>query len=489
MHTNHFTRLLAAVTLMGAAASAAAQAKDERPADPSAALGGEALGSKVVPAAPGPGLPPGPLTEVGNKLRDNGVSLGATLFNLNYHNPSTGIQQGQSGNYGMLFLSAGFDLGKIAGLSDTEVNVTEVWNRPAHNSDTYLFQTGSAFTPFPVVTTAWDLANLTVSHRMMDRRLKLEFGRMNLNTEFMVGNMCRGCILSAPATVLNEPGISKSVWGAKARYDLDPDSTVGLGVIEDNPDAWQKSNGSDWSRGRSIGYIAVANYTQRKGFGDTRHPHRLEGGLFYASAAYDDPLLNADGSSHVQNPTGQAMKHRGKWGGYFQGRKVYWSGQGGAFGTPENLAGYGGVVLSPGRGVRYSTEAYIGTEWSGFMPANPLAMIGTTARYIRMTSRQALFEQQVRAGFTEALNAMSGGAVPVVDEALPRNMFLFDVHGRIGVVPGVFVESYVQYLRNPNAIIPATTSRISNGYMFGINLLVDFGVLSGLSRMPGDKIF
>lgn len=496
-----FPRGCIAATIAALAFASTAQAQNDNapaappvapPSAPSALLGSEALGSRAVPVGPGAPLPAGPLTEFGNGLRDKGINLGLTLFNLNYHNPSTGITPKQSGNYGMLFMSAGLDLDKLMGLKSTQLNITEVYNRPAHNVDRYLFMTGSGFTPFPVITTATDLANLTLSHRVMDGKLRIEYGRMNLNNDFMVGNMCSGCILSAPATVLNAPGISKSSWGGTLRYELDAGRTVGLGLLQDNPGNWQTTNGWHWSRGHSEGTIAVANYTQRRGFDAPGLPYKLEAGLFHTSARYDDPLYNTDGSTQAQNRAGTPLRHRGRSGGYFQGRQVLWrgaSGGFGGFGAPENIAAYGGLVLTPGASQTYPIEAYAGTEWSGFMPSNPLALVGAGLRYIQLSERRAQFEQQARAGYTMALNMATGGAVPVVDEAVARNMFLFDVHGQIGLVPGVFVATSLQYLKNPNAMIPATLKPIRSGYMFGISLVVDFGVLSGLARMPGDKIF
>jgi porin len=305
----------------------------------------------------------------------------------------------------------------------------------------------------------------------------------------MVGNMCSGCILSAPATVLNAPGVSKASWGGIVRYDLEGGRTAGLGILQDNPTNWQNTNGWNWGHGHSDGTIAVANYTQRRSFDTAEHPYKFEAGLFHTSASYDDPLYNTDGSSQVQNPAGTPLRHRGRTGGYVQGRQVVWRGASGGFGAPENVAAYGGLVLTPGAAQTYPVEAYAGSEWSGFVPSNPLAMVGAGVRYIQLSERRAQYEQQVRAGYTTAINMATGGAVPVVNEAVARNMFLFDVHGRIGLVPGVFVESTVQYLKNPNAMIPATTNRIRSGYMFGVSLIVDFGVLSGLARMPGDKIF
>jgi porin len=252
---------------------------------------------------------------------------------------------------------------------------------------------------------------------------------------------------------------------------------------------WQHTNGWKWNHDTAIGYIAIANYTQRRTFDESRYPYMLEAGVFHSSSNYDDPLYNQDGTTQAQDSSGSPLQHSGRWGGYFQGRKVYWRGGEHGSNSLESLAGYGGLVLTPGAGETYPVEAYAGTEWSNFVPSNPLAMVGTTVRYIQLSGRRAQYEQQVRAGYTTALNAASGGAVSVVNEAVPRNMFLFDVHGRLGLLPGIFVEPSLQYLKNPNAIIPATLDRVRSGYMFNVSLVVNFGVLSGLARLPGDKIF
>jgi porin len=440
-----------------------------------------------------PPVPRGPLSDLGDDLRERGVSLGVVLFSGQFRNPSTGISPGHSANFGMVYFNVGLDLEKIAGLRGTDIHISEVLNKPSYNTGTYLFQTGSGFTPFPVINKTTDLARFTVGHRTLDNRLRLDFGRMNLNREFMVLDMCAGCLFSAPATVMNQPGVSKSSWGATARYRLDEASAVGVGVLEDNAAMWQRTTGWQWRHDTATGYIGIANYTAQRGFDRWAYPYRLETGLFHTTARYDDPLYNTDGTSHVLQPAGTLLQHAGKTGAYFQGRKVYWRpgavpGAGGR-GAPENLAAYGGAVYTAGAGESYPIEAYVGTEWSGFMQSNPAALVGSTLRYIQLGKRRALYEQQARAGYTSMLNMMSGGAIPVVDQPVSRNMFALDLHGRIGLVPGVFVESAVQYLKNPNAMIPATQERIRSGYMFSISLLADFGALSGLSRLPANMGF
>lgn len=483
-----------AMLAQGATAQTAApepqtHSESTRRTDSGAALGSEALGSKALPVAPAPGLPPGPLSEAGDRLRNSGVSLGLTFVNMYFSNPSTGITPGSSANYGALAFSAGLDLEKIAGLRGTELNITQVVNRPSAHTDTYLFETGSGFTPYPVITEATDLSNFTIRKRVLDNRLKLEFGRMNLTSEYMVANMCSGCILSTQATVLNQPGVTKSVWGATARYALDQNRTVGFAVLEDNADKWQNTSGWNWGNSSSDGYIAMLNYTQRKGFDESASPYKLEAGLYHTSARYDDPLYNTDGTSSVENSAGTPLQHKGRSGLYAQGRKVYWTREDNRPGLPENLAAYGGFAYTGGSGQEYPFEAYAGSEWSGFSASNPLAMVGFNVRYLRLSKRRALYEQQTRYGYTAALNGATGGAVAVVNEKVAQNMFLFDLHGRVGIIPGVFLDTAVQYVKNPNALIPATFERPRNGYMFSVILVADFGVLSGLARLPGDKIF
>jgi hypothetical protein len=79
--------------------------------------------------------------------------------------------------------------------------------------------------------------------------------------------------------------------------------------------------------------------------------------------------------------------------------------------------------------------------------------------------------------------------IELPDEAVPRNMFSFDLHGRVGLVPGVFLEGAMQYLKNPNASLAQfTTQRTRDGWMFNVMLVADLGMISDLSRPAGPSI-
>ncbi|WP_322046533.1 carbohydrate porin [Paraburkholderia sp. J67] len=438
-----------------------------------------------LPAGVMPSATNGPLSGVGDFLARHGIDFDPLFTNGYFANPSTGISTGKSANYGTLFLKGSVDLDKLIGIPNTQFNFDEAWNRPAHNTKSYLFQTGSAFTPFPVESESTDLVKFTLSHDLFDKRLHIEYGRMNLNDDFMIPTMCSGCVASTPAITLDEPGATKSVWGARLAWALSQDTRLGFGVIEDNASNWTTTTGWNWSMATRKGWIGVANVIHESSFAETPYPLKYELGVYHATIPYQDSLYNTDGSSQALNPTGTPLEHgNGTWGFYGQGRKVIWRSASAAGPVPENVALYGGAFVTPGPGQAYPIEAYSGAEWGGFWASNPVALVGSTIRYIRLSNERALYEQQARAAFTTTLNAETGGAVPVVNQGVPRNTFTFDVHGQVGIAPGVLLQAFAQYFLHPNTAVLAQVSTAPNrsGWLIGAFLIVDIGRLTGLSR-------
>jgi len=433
-----------------------------------------------------PALRQGPLAGFGNWLDKYGVNLGFLFTNGYFANPSTGASTGKSANYGALFMSATVDLDKLIGIPNTQINFVEAWDRPAHNTRTYLFQTGSAFTAFPVQSESNDLVKFTLSHELFDKRLHIEYGRMNLTDNFMVSTMCSGCVVSTPAITLNAPGVTKSVWGGYVSWKLTPHTKLGMSVIEDNSDNWTTTEGWDWSTRTRAGLIGVANLTHSTDFRDTRLPTKYEIGVYHKTTPYTDSLYNTDGSSQALNPSGTPLKHTGgTWGFYGQGRQVVWRDANANGPVPRNLAAYAGAFITPGSGQAYPIEAYTGIEYGGFLKNNPVALVGTTVRYIRLSGARAQYEQQARYAFTSMLNAASGGAVPVVDSSVARNTFALDVHGQFGIAPGMLVQGFAQYFVHPNtsALASVSQAQTRSGWMIGAFLVIDIGRLTGLSKL------
>lgn len=428
----------------------------------------------IAEGAGGPLAPEkGPLSDVGDSLSAVGISPRLLMTNMYVSNPSTGVVTGKQANYFTVFFGADFDLSKLSAIPNTKFHFTGAWEPPSHNTKNFTTQVGSAFVPLVPLTETNDLIKFTLSHDLLDKRLKLEYGRMNLTDDFFVPTMCSGCVVSTPAiTDLGLPGITKSVWGARLAYTLSPRSRLGLGVIEDNSALFRNSNGWDWSTKTRTGFAGVANYLYTSDFSDERYPVKAEAGVYHSTTPYSDALYNNDGTRRSLNPMGTPLKHDGgTWGVYGHGRKVVWTGQGLGGPVPENIALYGGAFVTPGSGQSYPLEAYGGMEYGGFVKDNPVALIGASVRYIQLSRRRAEFEQE--------LSTITGNG----NDRVHRNTFAFDVHGQYGLAPGVLVNGFAQYLLNPNRVfgVPAA-GRTRSGWMFGVALLVDLGRLTGLTR-------
>ncbi|MGV1822365.1 carbohydrate porin [Agrobacterium tumefaciens] len=414
----------------------------------------------------------GPLADIGKSLRDNGIDLRLDYVNIYQNAPSFGFEGGSSANYGMFIFGATGHLSP-----DLRINFTETINYPTYNVENYLFDLSNAFFPVPVVDSRTDLTRLTLEADFFDDRFQIEAGRMGPARDFMTKGFCGGlgCLNSTQAISLNIPGESLSVWGARAAYKLTPITTLGFGIIEDNPDNWQSGNGWDWQSGNSEGYIAIANLRHDETFVESTNPLKFEIGAYHRSAPYEDALYNDGWGNPTFGPAPTILTHEsGTSGIYAQARKVIWSNPSGGI-IPENLAVYGGIFHTFGEGQAYPWEAYAGLEYSGFWAENPLATIGASVRYIGLSDERAQYERNARL-------FISG-----IDEAQPKDTFMFDLHGTTGIFGNGILDVGAAYLVNPNTSVLAdfSTSRQKDGFVFYAALAFDLSGGLGLSPRRG----
>jgi porin len=422
-------------------------------------------------AIPGP-VYSGPLAKVGKTLHDNGIDLQLDFVDFYQNSPSFGFSGGSSANYGMFILGATGHL-----TPDLRVNLVETINYPSYNVDNYLFDMSNAFFPVPIVNSDTDLTRFTIEADLFNDRLTVEAGRMGLGRDFMKKGFCGGigCIDSTPAITLNIPGEALSVWGGRMAYKLDQTTTMGLGVIEDNSDNWQNGDGWNWSKGDAQGYIAVANVSHEETFMQNANPLKYEVGAYHRSTPYDDALYNSGWGNPTFGANPKIVTHDGGTSGlYGQVRKVVWSNPSGNI-IPENLALYGGLFHTLGDGQAYPWEAYAGVEYSGFWKDNPLATIGASVHYIRLSKERAEYEQNARRFF-------SG-----INQKQPQDTFMVDVHASTGFFGNGILDFGAAYVINPNTTILAdySTGREKDGVVLYAALAFDLGGSLGLSPRKG----
>lgn len=421
---------------------------------------------------PGSARPPrmGPLSGIGDILEQHGIDLGLYVANGHFTNRSTGVSPGKSVDYFELSVSANADLRKLIGVPNTKVHFTEVWQPPSNNTAKFSSQVATAFAPFPPTQRNSSLVKLTLSHDFFDDKLHVEYGRMNLTDDFMVATMCSGCFAATPLITLGVPPRDRSLLGARMSYAVSDHARLGFAAVEDNFALQSRADGWDWGSSTRKGWITIGNLTYTSDFSDSAYPLNAEVGVYHNNTPYNDALRNVDGSSQALTfPFGTPLTHEGgTWGMYAQARKLVWKAAGTDGPVPANVALYGGAYVTPGAGQAYPVEAFAGIEYGGFLKNNPVALVGSTWRYMRLSDPRAKFEQQ--------LGDASGFGSKVY-----QNTFAADVHAQYGLAPGILINASAQYFLHPNRVGPfasAGTSR--SGWLLGTFLIVDLGRISGL---------
>lgn len=474
----------AQVDATGSAQGAGAPATADKPLDPASAPGsvkGVFLPTQPetglnppsvanIGARPPPGAPPartGPLSGLGDALERHGVDLGLYLANGHFANPSVGVSKDKSVDYFELGLSANADLHKLIGIPNTKLHFTELWQPPSNNTANFSSQVGAGLAPFPPTQTNSNLVKLTLSHDFFDEKIHVEYGRMNLTDHFMVANLCTGCFGATPLITLGVPPRDKSLWGARVSYALSDRASLGFAVVEDNYDLQTTSTGWNWNGSNTRkGWIGLGNLMYKSDFSSSQHPLNAEVGVYHNTKPYVD-----DGSfpTPVSGPDGALIPvvthDGGTWGLYGQARKVVWKATAAQGPFPPNVALYGGAYVTPGAGQAFPFEAYAGVEYGGFLKDNPIASIGSTWRYLKLSKGRASFERQYGFGSSR----------------VHRDTFAFDVHGQYGLAPGVLLNASVQYFLNPNRMGPSLSAgNTRSGWLYGVFLVVDIGRIIGL---------
>ncbi|WP_371345728.1 carbohydrate porin [Ancylobacter sp. IITR112] len=428
------------------------------------------LGDPDPDALSQPPAPAGPLTSVGEALRQIGIDMRLDFVNLYSNAPNFGYKTGQSGNYGFLIFDTTLNLSE-----HFKIRWQETVNTPVYNVEDYYFQLANGFfATLPVLDTATDLTRLTALGVFLDGNLEIEAGRMNMWPDFFRTEYCAGigCIAQIRALVLNAPGNTLAEWGGRVSYNLSPTTVIGAVVTENNPDNWQTGNGWDWGEGNSDGYTAVAHIAQRENFMQNPLPLSYEIGAYRSSTPYYDALYNPGWGNPTFGPDPIVVQHDGGTNGIFaQLRKVVWSEPNGTP-FPENIALYGGAFYTFGDGQAYPLEAYAGIEYGGFWAQNPMTSIGATIHYLGLSQERADYETNARLFF-------SGDYDPQ-----PRDTYQIDVHARFGVSKFGILEVGAAYMINPNTTLLAdySSSRMKDGFVIYAGLYMDLGTLLGLSK-------
>ena len=406
----------------------------------------------------------GPLSEWGEQLEHNGVTPHILFTNISMKNLDTGPREHSFGNSGNLYLGADIDLGKLADIDNATLHVEQsvfLLDQGTGQPTAPVWQgaVGSYFGGAPlhndIGTT--QLSLITWQQKWLDGRLDTHLGRTNARRYFLIYNCentitCNDPVIDAATGVLPPPYGS---WGGYLKYQVQPDLYLHAGAFESNPvDYLKKRRGLDFSTDDASGTSLLFGIGRKRGEDLDPYRSHYELNFFFNTSKQTDPL------------TGES--EHGTAGGFFKFSQLLWRADGGQMTSPQALGAFGSFSLSADdkQPFRHFAEAGL-TYYAPF--DRPQDRLNLKASYLRLNDHQLEFQRESRIA--------TGGDARLGQ----RDVYALETNAHIALSQSVALEPSLQYIFNPdNFYNPGATELSNDGFVVGVQLIVDIGTLFGL---------
>lgn len=406
----------------------------------------------------------GPLAELGERLESYGVKTRAQFWNLSLKNLDTGTRQHSFGNSGDLFLGADIDLGTLASLDGSTLHLEQTVyildnGTGVPTGPNWQGAAGSYFAGAPIHNdiAANQLSLLTWQQQWLDGHLETHLGRTNARRYFLIYNCqaivtCNDPVIDASTGILPPP---YGAWGGYVKYQASPSLYVHGGAFESNPvDYLKKRRGLDFSTTDASGTTLLLGVGSK----------RVESLDPYRSHYEFNGYLNT--SKQVDPLTGES--DHGSAGAFFKFDQLLWRADDGQLRSPRALGMFGSLSAAADDKQPFSHFAEVGVTY--YAPFDrPQDKLNFKARYLRQSANEVEFQRQAR---------IANGGDP---RAGQRDVYALEANAVIALAPHVMVEPSVQYIFNPdNYYNPNATALSNDGFVIGVQLIVDIGSLLGL---------
>lgn len=407
---------------------------------------------------------PGPLTPLGERLRDIGVTPQLNMLNVLISNPSVGQVTGKYERVTIFGMGFDLDLERMAGLSGSSIHFLQLYVPSPYNTGTFGAYAGDSLIgrAGPYIPKEWHLSRLNWEQKLFDDRLEAAIGVDQAGNHFAIplcnqGFLCQG---SLPAAVgINPPPYSN--LSARLAYRFTPEWTAQLGFWRDN-EAFPFSTGWEGWDGDVTGpggvriedpnsslYLANLVYETRPE--NDPYPRRYEVMLYYNDADQTNPA------------TGD--RHKGTSGIYLGGRQTVWRAS--PEPTATSLGIYGSLYASFDRDNSYG----LGHELNaGLILQGPFA-----SRPFDSYSLKFIWHHLTDAGQSHLIDSNTGNYTVGPDE------YLVGIDANFVLGGHTIVQPWVTYAWNVNtALNPVYRGNPKDGWGIGVNLMVRLDKILGL---------
>lgn len=313
---------------------------------------------------------------------------------------------------------------------------------------------------------ALHLVSLYAEETLMDKRLDIELGRMNVENDFassqlycfFLNNGLCGDPKALPGGDIGHSAYPDAAWGLRLKGRPLPDWYVEAGVYEVNQGTYSYANfrsGFKFDASQDSGVYLPVEIAWEPQLGEDKLPGHYKLGFGYDSSGTYKNFTNSLADAGL--PGYRSGRHTGNtqfWA--LADQMLIRNGEGGDSGIIA-LAGY---ILNDPNNTIYADQYFLGMIDKGFWSARPNDSFQVLFSYVTASDRVAKVETIQQANGL----ALFGGATGVQTHEM-----LVEAGYNIPVTDGLTFVPDFQYIIRPNA-----QTNIPDAAVFGFRAYVDF---------------
>jgi porin len=310
----------------------------------------------------------------------------------------------------------------------------------------------------------WRLTQMWYRQKFFDSALDFKLGRLGVNEDFNsfpcdfqnlafcsapVGNVAGDVWFSGPI----------SQWGLRARYNIDAQWAVQIGVYEQNPSYLKIGNGFKLSGSGTEGALVPVEVIWKPTLGGGALPGEYRLGYYHSSASANDVYEDVNGDP--QGVTGQVPKSRSsKHGLWIMGQQQLTTHHGDA---SRGLSVFANVTVHDKATSGIESFQNIGAVYKGPFDARPKDDIGLGIA--RLLVNDAVTKRQRQINETTGIDDYDNPQfVPV-----QHSEYDIELNYGVHVTDWLTVRPNVQYVRHPGGVY-----EVDNAWVAGVKLQASF---------------
>jgi porin len=310
------------------------------------------------------------------------------------------------------------------------------------------------------------LVSIYAQETLLDRRLDVAFGRMNVENDFassplycsFMNNALCGDPKALPGGDIGHSAYPDAVWAARLRVRPAPEINLAAGIYEVNQGLYSNAyyrSGFRFNTSQDSGVYLPVEAAWEPLLGVDKLPGHYKLGFGYDTSAGHKDFTNALATASV--PDYAVRSHAGNtqfWA--LADQMLVRQGPGDADGIIA-LAGY---ILNDPNNTAYADQFFLGAVDRGFWAERPHDMVAVLFTYVTVSDRLAKAQAVEQSLGLPLSNAATG---------IQSHEMILEANYQFHVVDGFNFQPDFQYVVRPNA-----QTNIQDAPVFGFRAYVDF---------------